>query len=125
MAGMAGNGNDRDGRDAEMAGMAGMAGIAGIPGIPVLLDPVWISVTPAEPAQAAGKPGTLPDPSQLQNCIIKPSVDTGECSPDFNYQTEWATELPLHRHLALTILHVLFHFSYNKAFLPPSFPLWN
>lgn len=83
-----------------------------VPGMLVLLDPSWRhSLTSGEPAQAAGESGNLPDPSQLQNCILKPSVDTGECSSAFNYQTEWATELPLHSHWTLRVFYVLFNFN--------------
>lgn len=100
----------------------GSSEVPGMPGMPVLLNPVWRhSLTPAEPAQAAGKPGNLPDLSQPQNCILKPTLDRGECSPAFNYQTQWATELPLHSHLTLMVFLMFYLISAITKPFPPVF----
>lgn len=47
-----------------------------------LLDPAWrLRLTSEEPGRRVGKSGSLPDSSQLLNCILKTSAGTSKCSP--------------------------------------------
>lgn len=51
---------------------------AGLSGMQTfMLDPVWrLNQTSEEPGPGGAKSGSLPDSSQLLNCILETSVDT-------------------------------------------------
>lgn len=86
-----------------------------------MLDPGWrLSLTLEKPGQGIGKSGSLPDCSQLLNCILKTSAIISSLSN--NRQTEWGIELPLYS--GLTFMPFFFNLDNNKV-LYLSFPLWN